>query len=178
MIQVVNPESLRAKYRPDHVSVLFVGESPPAGGTFFYAANSILYRATEEAFRDAVPDLLNEGAFLGAFNRMGCFLVDLCLEPVNHLSMKDPVQLAERLTLRTQGEPRLAELVAALQPEVIVGVLMSIGPNIRAAMTLAEVRTKLCELPFPRPEHVGRFRRELSELVKDFRRRGFLTGGD
>jgi hypothetical protein len=35
-------ESLRQSYRPQQVRVLFVGESPPAGGTFFYRANSNL----------------------------------------------------------------------------------------------------------------------------------------
>jgi hypothetical protein len=39
-------EVLRGRYRPDVIRVLLVGESPPAGGTFFYAANYNLYRAT------------------------------------------------------------------------------------------------------------------------------------
>lgn len=40
----MNVEELRRKYRPDKVLALFVGESAPAGGTFFYAGNSQMYR--------------------------------------------------------------------------------------------------------------------------------------
>jgi hypothetical protein len=63
---MVNSEDLRARYRPRDVDVLFIGESPPAGGTFFYAANSNLYYATEEAFRRGVPEILS-GDFLDDF---------------------------------------------------------------------------------------------------------------
>jgi hypothetical protein len=35
---------LRARYRPTKVRVPFVGEEPPASGTFFYAGNSQVYR--------------------------------------------------------------------------------------------------------------------------------------
>jgi hypothetical protein len=35
---------------------MFVGESPPSGGTFFYAANSNLY-TTEEAFGAAIEQV-------------------------------------------------------------------------------------------------------------------------
>ena len=51
-------EELRRRYRPETVRALFVGESPPAGGTFFYAANSNLYRFTEQAFRAALGQKL------------------------------------------------------------------------------------------------------------------------
>lgn len=47
-------ERLRARYRPERIVALFVGQSPPAGGTFFYFANSNLYRHTERAFREAL----------------------------------------------------------------------------------------------------------------------------
>ena len=43
-------EELRARYRPDKVRVLFVGESPSASGEFFYLGNSRLYHAFREAF--------------------------------------------------------------------------------------------------------------------------------
>lgn len=47
---VEGTELLRRRYLPKETRVLFVGESSPSGGTFFYAANSNLYFATEEAF--------------------------------------------------------------------------------------------------------------------------------
>src|SRR5687767_7532298 len=42
-------EQLRLRYRPRDVQLLFVGESKPASGTFFYQADSHLYRAVREA---------------------------------------------------------------------------------------------------------------------------------
>nr|MBC8193829.1 hypothetical protein [FCB group bacterium] len=36
-------EDLRQAFKPPKVEVLFIGESPPAGGTFFYNGNSKLY---------------------------------------------------------------------------------------------------------------------------------------
>src|SRR5947199_2008929 len=95
-------ESLRRRYRPADIRILFVGESPPAGGTFFYAANSNLYYATEAAFRQAVPDLLS-GDFLDDFRALGCFLDDLCLRPVNHLRGTPELE-QQRVDERSRGE--------------------------------------------------------------------------
>jgi hypothetical protein len=74
-------ELIRKRYLTKEVRVLFVGESPPAGGTFFYAANSNLYFATEEAFVAALPALEGKD-FLEEFRRLGCYLDDLCLDAV------------------------------------------------------------------------------------------------
>jgi hypothetical protein len=32
-------EAVRARYRPPQIATLFVGETPPANGKFFYAGN-------------------------------------------------------------------------------------------------------------------------------------------
>lgn len=60
-------QQAREDYLPDAVQVLFIGESPPAGGTFFYRANSGLYRATREAFA-AGGFPATDGDFLRAFS--------------------------------------------------------------------------------------------------------------
>lgn len=79
-------EELRRQYRPDNVRVLMVGESPPVGGTFFYAANSNLFRHTKAAFEKALRRTWSpDEAFLQFFSREGFFLDDLCLHPVNGL---------------------------------------------------------------------------------------------
>lgn len=71
-------ERRRRRYKPDDIRVLFIGESPPAGGTFFYYANSNLYDATRAAFEAALPALRKESDFLDAFKRLGCYVEDLC----------------------------------------------------------------------------------------------------
>src|SRR6202789_3451182 len=101
-------ERLRGKYRPIKVRILFVGESPPASGRFFYHADSGLYRAIREAFVKAFPNL-READFLKLFRNLGCYLLDLCDRPVDHL------QPRSRRKLCRAGEPRLAKSIATLR---------------------------------------------------------------
>jgi hypothetical protein len=72
-------EGLRRRYRPHHVRVLVIGESPPASGRSFYAANSGLYRAMHAVFENDRCD--DSPAFLEAFRDAGWLLVDLCPHP-------------------------------------------------------------------------------------------------
>ncbi|WP_038976047.1 hypothetical protein [Bradyrhizobium japonicum] len=54
-------EALRASFRPDEITTLFVGESAPINGTFFYDGNSLMLRYMQRAVEAAIPD---EGDFL------------------------------------------------------------------------------------------------------------------
>src|SRR5437870_426763 len=78
-------ETLRRRYRPEKVRILFVGEAPPVSGRFFYQQDSGLYRALRDTFIAAFP-ALRKDEFLEAFRDFGCYLVDLCGQPVDHLS--------------------------------------------------------------------------------------------
>jgi len=170
------PEELRARYQPRDVRVLFVGESPPAGGTFFYAANSKLYAATRSAFFAAVSELLNE-PFLESFAALGCYLDDLCLRPVNHLKLSILDQKRERLAERRAGEAALAERMQGLNPDAIVMVMSGIEENVRRAATAARMPDRvLAVLPFPgRPEHLRRFDAGLQEVLVGLKETGVLT---
>jgi len=168
-------EEIRLRFLPARVSVLFVGESPPAGGTFFYNANSKLYEATREAFRIAAPDLVRGQNFLDAFQALGCFLDDLCLEPVNHLKLDNPLAKSKRLHKRVEGEAALAARLAEWKPSELVVVMLAIEENVRRAAATAGLATKLNKLPFPgRPQHRERFVDELVPMLKRFRGRGLL----
>ena len=80
-------EQLRRKYRPRRVRMLFIGEAPPASGRFFYNADSGLYRAIRDTFMDALPSLRSSNhEFLESFRAMGCYLVDLCGQPVDRVN--------------------------------------------------------------------------------------------
>jgi hypothetical protein len=59
----------------------------------FYYANSNLYNATREAFQAAIPALRKQPDFLKAFKRLGCYVEDLCEQPVNDLDRRDPRRL-------------------------------------------------------------------------------------
>jgi hypothetical protein len=62
-------EECRARYRPKKILTLFVGESAPAGGTFFYFGNSGMARYMQQVFPP------QGGDFLEAFKERGWYLV-------------------------------------------------------------------------------------------------------
>jgi hypothetical protein len=168
-------EVVRRQFLPDNVSLLFIGESPPAGGTFFYLANSKLYEATKEAFRSALPDLVRGPSFLERFAERGCYLDDLCLEPVNHLKLDNPLARAKRLRLREQGEAPLANRMRDFAPRHVVAVMKGIEDNVRRALDLAELEVGLDTLPFPgRTAHRDRYVDELVEVLRQARGHGLL----
>lgn len=145
-------ESVRTAYRPECVRHLMVGESAPAGGTFFYYANSILYRQTRDAFRNVFGEACGAGdAFLRYFRDRGFFLDDLCLVPVNG------IEGPRRLDHRRAGVKPLAARMAAANPQTVIVVMKAIIPEVREAAALAGIAPAFVELPFPRPEHQAAF---------------------
>ncbi len=169
-------EALRRRFRPVAARVLFVGESPPAGGSFFYAADSGLYRATRDAFSLAL-DCVRPESFLTTFAAMGCYLEDLCLDPINHLTDHRDGSWQQRVRARRDGERRLAETLAELQPQVVVVLLKGIAANVARAAALAGCSDLECHtVTYPSRWHQHRdaYRREMSALVRDFALRGLL----
>ncbi len=154
-------ERLRLRYRPARVRILFVGESPPASGRFFYQADSGLYRAVRDSFSKVFPDI-DDLCFLTSFRALGCYLVDLCDRPV------DTLTLEERRIVCANGEVRLARTLRQLSPEIVIAVVRSIGDNVRRSERLAGWRGLHVELPYPGRWHHYRteFVRELALLVR------------
>ena len=137
-----NRERLRRRYRPVVVRMLFIGESPPASGRFFYQRDSGLYRAIRDAFRGIDPSITDEG-FLTVFQNAGCYLIDTCTDPVDHLDQ--PSRRAACLA----GEFALSRSISRLQPVSIVTLLRSIQNNVRRAVGLAGWRGPILEVPYP-----------------------------
>lgn len=155
-------EKLRKRYRPARVVILFVGESPPASGRFFYQANSGLYWAIKKTFQAVLPDL-RDTDFLDCFKYVGCYLVDLCAQPVDDMPSN-----ARRRACR-DSEPRLARIIRAVCPEIIVTVIRSIGGSVRRAEELAGWSGVHVELPYPGrwQRHRTEFRRILVALLRE-----------
>lgn len=147
-------ESLRRRYRPYPVRILFVGEAPPVSGRFFYHADSGLYRTIRGTFVSAFPSLLND-EFLDAFRSLGCYLVDLCGEPVDHLPR------SKRTNICRAGEVRLARTIRTLHPMVIVTLVRSIQTSVERAQTRAGWAGLHLELPYP-----GRWKRHRDEFQR------------
>jgi hypothetical protein len=166
----VNAETLRQKYKPDEIRVLFVGESPPAGGTFFYAANSNLFRAMASAFAQAFGSRVpNAAEFLEFFREAKCYLDDLCLEPVNHMTS------SARRRARRAGEKPLAERLKVDTPLVTVAVPLSVQPHLESALLQAGLASvPVYGLPFPAMGHQHRFATELVALLRELCVEGVL----
>jgi hypothetical protein len=123
-------EALRERFRPADIRILFVGESRPASGHSFYQADSGLHRAMRATFSAASPNLatLGDEQFLPVFRDLGCYLVDLCAEPVDRLAPK------ARRAACTAGEDDLARMLNELRPKMVISILRSIGPNVERAI--------------------------------------------
>ena len=146
-------EELRHSFRPPLVTTLFVGESAPAGGTFFYAADAQLYRTMRSAFG-------GDGDFLAHFKARGWFLDDLVLVPVNQL------KAGERRRLHREWLPSLAERIAAYRPRLVVSLLLSIGGVVAEAVARSGIAgLGHHALPYPGNRQQLRFKRELSHIV-------------
>ena len=137
-----NAERLRRKYRPARVRLLFVGEAPPASGRFFYRQDSGLYRAIRDAFR-LVDSSIADHTFLEIFQRSGCYLIDMCAAPVDHLDA------ASRRAACLAGEPAFTRTLRRLEPDAMVTLVRSIRDNVLRAAARARWRGPILDLPYP-----------------------------
>lgn len=135
-------ESLRRRFRPACVRLLFIGESPPASGRFFYRGDSGLYRAALQAFH-AVDPSITDANFLAVFQASGCYLIDLCWKPVDHLDLP-----SRRAACQT-SEASLSRTIGWLHPLKIVTVLRSIEANVTRAAFHADWHGPFLHLPYP-----------------------------
>lgn len=135
-------EALRRSFQPERVELLFVGEAPPASGRLFYRGDSGLYRAMRDVFAKADP-AIEDGNFLQRFRAYGCYLVDLCAEPVDRL----PPVLRREACVAAEGS--LADEIARLRPARIATLLRSIEENIERAAVGAGWSGSCIRLPYP-----------------------------
>jgi hypothetical protein len=78
-------EIVRERYESSQTQALFVGESRPAGNTFLYSGDSVLFIYTRQAFRAWIDPTLNRSEFLDHFRAIAYYVVDLCEQSVNGL---------------------------------------------------------------------------------------------
>ena len=154
-------EELRRSYKPQTVNVLFIGESPPSNGTFFYKADSNLFDYTQVAFYQ----LYNEGfdygiQFLNIFRNLGCYLDDLYLIPKKY---------------NNGGVESLARRIRDISPRAIVTVMIGIVPSVYHAYTQSGIDARLItRIPFPAYGHQHRFVSELVEVLQKLQRDAIL----
>ena len=135
-------EQLRRTFRPSEVRLLFIAESAPASGRFFYQGDSGLYRAMRDAFRMVDP-AINDENFFAVFRASGCYLIDLCRRPVDDLDPK-----SRRAACRA-GEESLSAAISELQPAMIATLLRSIEGNVERALVRTAWEGPIIHLPYP-----------------------------
>ena len=158
-------EELRRRYLPHPIKVLFVGESPPARGTFFYKGDSGLARYTKLSFERAydISDLAMAD-FLNGFQAAGCYLDDLCLEPVNRMTAWD------RRVAWKSGVDSLARRLESYSPRIIVPILRSIESSVRQAAEKAGLPDRVRgALSYPGMGNHPRYVAQLSRLLIELR---------
>jgi hypothetical protein len=146
-------EKLRLTFRPESIVTLFVGESPPHNGTFFYKGNSVLYFSVKESFGGTAN-------FLAEFKAKCFFLDDLVLYPVNKLNKK------EREENQWKGVASLAQRMAVYGPAAVVVLMCAIEEMVVDAMSKAGLsHVPHFVTPFPGRYHRGRFREKMAEII-------------
>ncbi len=164
-------EALRAQYRPGHVRVLLVAESPPdprdAEARFFYAPilsrHDNLFRGVARAVYGDDVNLQDKSAVLRRLQSDGYWLLDACDRPVNGLKPG-----ARRQAVR-DGIPQLVRRCKETAPQV--GIVVCSTPVYRLvspALKAAGLRVLHDEpLPFPlgnvRARFITGFRRAVSD---------------
>ncbi len=152
-------ERIRESFRPPRITTLFVGESAPQSGKFFYLGNSQVYWYMQEAFGGGED-------FLAWFKTNGFFLDDLILIPANKIADK-----RERQQLGWDSVPSLAERLSRYQPAMVVALMKAIDPMVRAAMAEAGLSDLPFEsTPFPGNGQQGNFRSKMAEIIHKFPR--------
>jgi hypothetical protein len=154
-------EKTRQSFRPTKVKVLLVGESPPAGGSFFYFGNSNLARYTQDGFCEAYGvNYSSPMAFLNAFKTNGFYLADLCLAPVNHMDS------VSRRKMHKESVDDFSVRLSNMSPEAVITVVRSIRKHVEKALSMAGLSSvPYYSLPFPAMSHQHRYSAELSKTL-------------
>jgi hypothetical protein len=158
---MTNLEELRKSFRPRRITTLFVGESAPQSGRFFYSGNSGLFYAMQRAFG-------NKTTFLEDFKRSGFYLDDLVHVPVNKLESR------ERSALRWKSVSSLVDRLRDYKPQAIVIVMRAIKPMALEAMRSAGLLYEPYCTPHPAFGNWTRFHAAMTENIHNLP----VTGGN
>lgn len=161
---------IRLKYLTEKVKIFFIGEAPPAGGKFFYLAKSDLFENTREVFLKVYNKKIGGYEFLSFFKSLGCYLDDLCFEPVDDLP-------AEVRKTKCKGSiDELSERIKKFDPLVVIVVIKRIKEEVDEAIKKSGVNVKPYYLPFPRYIwQQEKYKKELEEILIELRQKKILA---
>jgi hypothetical protein len=150
-------EAIRSSYKPTPILTLFVGESAPKSGKFFYSGNTALATYMRKVMDAA--GVGGDGDFLDRFKACGWYLDDLVLTPVNGLApslrMKQCRDAKDSLTAR----------IKEYRPRAIVSLLLSIQDIVEAAAANSGSNAPRFAVPFAGNSHQDRFREAMARII-------------
>ncbi|MBU8920935.1 MAG: hypothetical protein KOO63_03645 [Bacteroidales bacterium] len=157
---------LRNRYRPPRIQTVFILESPPASGKYFYDPDGSIHEQLFSAMMDLLdfePETKRDG--LEYFSRTGHFLVDATYEPVNELRgktreaaiLRNYDNLVE--DLRALGASNTIDFVL-----IKANICQLLGPRLEADGF--NVLNRGVSIPFPGSGQQGNFRKVLPEVYK------------
>ena len=125
-------ETVRKKFKPINVRVLFIAESRPNSGQFIYDGNSPLFDSLFSAFKEVFPNL-EKINFLSFMKDNDYYLDDLCLIPV------DKMDEEHRNIERKKGIDGLSVRLRRYNPEYIVCIMKGIMPYVGDAIKKSNI---------------------------------------
>ena len=161
----------RNKYKPRKVNLLFIAESPPSSGGYFYSEKTIgkdhLFRETMKALKlwpsgRPMQKGLDKRSMLDEFRSLGFFLIDTCELPVDKLPPR------QRRISTFEGASTLPKRVEALDPERILIVKKTVFKPAIQALSETEFEDRVLNtepLPFPSHGNQKKYRAMLRRLV-------------
>jgi hypothetical protein len=157
-------ETIRNSFRPKNIKILFVGESPPRSGGFFYGNPedfSPMTKYYQKVFEKVFETTFSTPKdFLDFFKLKGCYLDDICHEPVDDLPPR------ERRLAVINGVDKLAERIRDYKPEHAVAILIGIHGYVEQAVKTANLQINIQAVPFAGMGHQTRFENELTRILK------------
>jgi hypothetical protein len=137
-------DDVRESFRPLVIRTLFVGESPPLGDDFFYCGSTGMTTYMRKSFGEAFDrTFLSDGDFVAFFRSLGCYIDDLCLEPINKTSS------SERRAKTAASIGGFAERLSSYRPERVITILKRIEKPVHVAVKKSGLTIPVHILPFP-----------------------------
>ena len=155
-------EAVRVSYRPQVVEILFVGESPPANGDFFYVSSAMTSHMAHVFETISTTRFASSSEFLDFFKAKGCYLDDISHDPVDHLAR------AERKRALGHCVDSFGARLAYYDPKLVVAILKSIETYVNRAAESAHIICPVHAVPFPGQGHQRRFAAELLQILRPF----------
>lgn len=152
-------EAIRSQYKPEWIVTLFVGESAPISGDFFYKGNSALTRHMRTAMEAA--GLASNADFLATFKSLGWYLDDLVLDPINNLTP------TLRKARHREWQENLRERIAAYRPRAVVSLLYAIRDIVEVAAARGAKDSRTYAVHFPGNGQQKAFSADMARILPE-----------